>query len=41
MLLLDTHVFLWYIAGDERLADKIRDAISDPKNAVCLSVISI
>ena len=40
-LLLDTHVFLWYISGDNRLGGSIRDAISDPKNDVYLSVISV
>jgi PIN domain nuclease of toxin-antitoxin system len=40
-LLLDTHVFLWYITGDNRLGGSIRDAISDPKNDVYLSVISV
>lgn len=40
-LLLDTHIFLWYITGDRRLGDRIRDAISDPKNDVYLSVISL
>src|SRR5205807_3391895 len=40
-LLLDTHVFLWYISGDKRLPEKFRDAISEPQNQVYLSVISI
>jgi|SRR5262245_32414239 len=40
-LLLDTHIFLWYISGDSRLRSEIRDAISDSQNEVYLSVISI
>ena len=40
-LLLDTHIFLWYITGDKRLGDRIRDAIADPGNEVYLSVISL
>jgi len=40
-LLLDTHVFLWYISGDERLPEKFKEAISEPQNQVYLSVISI
>jgi PIN domain nuclease of toxin-antitoxin system len=28
-LLLDTHVFLWFISGDKRLADTMRDSIRD------------
>jgi len=40
-LLLDTHVFLWFISGDERLPTAMRDVIRDPENEVYLSVISI
>lgn len=28
-LLLDTHVFLWFISGDDRLPDAMRDSIRD------------
>ncbi len=27
--LLDTHVFLWFISGDKRLPDGMRDSIRD------------
>jgi PIN domain nuclease of toxin-antitoxin system len=40
-LLLDTHVFLWMIAGDGRLSASARQRISDPANEVFLSVASI
>lgn len=40
-LLLDTHVFLWYIAADPRLKWAYRDAIQDPTNDVYLSAVSI
>ena len=40
-LLLDTHVFLWYIAGDPRLPATFLAAIRDPANEVFLSVASI
>ena len=40
-ILLDTHVFLWYITGDPRLASGYVDTIRDPVNVVCLSVISV
>jgi len=40
-LLLDTHVFLWFITGDDRLPDHWRDAIRDPTNAAYLSVASV
>jgi PIN domain nuclease of toxin-antitoxin system len=40
-LLLDTHVFLWYVANDARLRASHRDAIRDPANAVYVSVASL
>ena len=40
-LLLDTHVFLWFISGDERLPDIMRDSIRDLDNEVYLSVVSL
>ena len=40
-LLLDTHIFLWYITGDHRLADGVRDRVRDPANEVYLSVVSL
>jgi PIN domain nuclease of toxin-antitoxin system len=40
-LLLDTHVFLWFIGGDARLSDGLRDSIRDLNNEVYLSVVSV
>jgi PIN domain nuclease of toxin-antitoxin system len=40
-LLLDTHVFLWFIAADPRLPVGWRDQIIDPANTVFLSVVSV
>jgi PIN domain nuclease of toxin-antitoxin system len=40
-LLLDTHVFLWFISGDRRLPDKWREMVQDPENEVYLSVVSL
>jgi PIN domain nuclease of toxin-antitoxin system len=40
-LLLDTHVFLWYISADAQLPVAFRDAIRDPANEVYLSVASV
>lgn len=39
--LLDTHIFLWFISGDKRLPDSMRDAIEDDANEVYLSPISV
>jgi PIN domain nuclease of toxin-antitoxin system len=40
-LLLDTHAFLWFIAGDRRLPETWRAAIQDPENEVFLSAVSL
>jgi len=29
-LLLDTHIWLWYLLGDERLSLQLQTAIADP-----------
>lgn len=39
-LLLDTHVFLWFINKDSRLPPTFRDAIRDEANEVHLSIAS-
>ena len=39
-LLLDTHIFLWYIGGDRRVRDSLREAIAHA-DAVYLSVVSV
>ncbi len=40
-LLLDTHIFLWYITNDAKLSMKAQTAIRDPGNDVYLSAASI
>ncbi len=40
-ILLDTHIFLWFISGDNRLSTDVRDVIRDPDNDVFLSSVSI
>lgn len=40
-LLLDTHIFLWYISADARLPPAYRAAIQDPANEAFLSVASV
>ena len=40
-ILLDTHIFLWFIGGDTQLSMGVRDAIRDPGNDVYLSTISV
>ncbi len=40
-LLLDTHIFLWFISGDARLPDGMRESIRNPSDEVYLSVASL
>ena len=40
-LLLDTHIFLWFISGDTKLRPDLRDAIQDVTNEVYFSVASV
>jgi PIN domain nuclease of toxin-antitoxin system len=39
-LLLDTHAFLWWIAGDPALSSAARHAIDDPGNCIFVSAAS-
>jgi PIN domain nuclease of toxin-antitoxin system len=40
-ILLDTHIFLWFISGDSQLSPDVRDVIRDLDNEVYLSVVSV
>lgn len=40
-LLLDTHIFLWYISDDSKLSTDTRNFIRDTGNEVYLSVVSV
>lgn len=40
-LLLDTHIFLWYLSADPRLPNTMTQAIRQPENQVYWSVISL
>ena len=39
--LLDTHAFLWWITGDERLSDRVSQLIADGRNEMFVSAASI
>ena len=39
-VLLDTHVFLWWVEGDRVLPARARAALADPENECLLSVAS-
>ena len=40
-ILLDTHIFLWFITKSKRLSEKCYDAISNQDNEIYLSVVSV
>lgn len=39
-LLLDTHALIWWLAGDEALSERAREAISDEANSIAVSAAS-
>ena len=39
-LLLDTHAFLWWLAGDEALSEPARASITDQANSIFVSAAS-
>lgn len=39
-LLLDTHVFIWWLTDNERIGPKARTLIADPENEIFVSGIS-
>ena len=40
-VLLDTHIWLWYLLGDEKLSANLRKIIVSEKNELWLSPISV
>ncbi|MCI5197743.1 MAG: type II toxin-antitoxin system VapC family toxin [Candidatus Electrothrix sp. AW5] len=40
-ILLDIHIFLWFISGDRRLPEHIVHSVRNTRNEVYLSVVSI
>ena len=39
-LLLDTHTLIWWLAGDEALSSRAREAIADEANSIAVSAAS-
>lgn len=39
-MLIDTHIFLWWLFDDSRLPKKIRESIMDIDNIIYVSVVS-
>ena len=40
-LLLDTHIFLWWLFDDRRLSEMMRELIADPDHQVLISAASV
>ncbi|MBW4574240.1 MAG: type II toxin-antitoxin system VapC family toxin [Aphanothece sp. CMT-3BRIN-NPC111] len=40
-LLLNTHIFLWFISGSDQLSAGFRESIQNPDNEVYLSAVSV
>ena len=40
-LLLDTHIFLWFVNDDPRLSDRFKDLIENESNVSYLSIASL
>jgi PIN domain nuclease of toxin-antitoxin system len=40
-VLLDTHIWLWYLLGDEQLFENLKEIIQDCNNELWLSPISV
>jgi PIN domain nuclease of toxin-antitoxin system len=40
-ILLDTHIFLWFISGDTQLSTDVRDTIRETDNEIYLSAVSV
>lgn len=39
-ILIDTHAFMWWLAGDQRLSEAARGVIDNPNNSVLVSAAS-
>ena len=39
--LLDTHIFLWYISGNEKLNESHKEVIENPENKIFIRTYSI
>uniref|UniRef100_B8HJS5 PilT protein domain protein n=1 Tax=Cyanothece sp. (strain PCC 7425 / ATCC 29141) TaxID=395961 RepID=B8HJS5_CYAP4 len=40
-VLLDTHIFIWYFQGNERIITKALEILEDPDNSLYLSIASL
>jgi PIN domain nuclease of toxin-antitoxin system len=40
-ILLDTHIWIWYLSGSERLPERFHEYLNQDKNQIWLSSISV
>jgi len=40
-LLLDTHSLIWFLNGDEKLSETVKNAIENPNNEKLVSIASV
>jgi len=40
-ILIDTHILIWYLNGDENLAPHLRQIIEDQNNKSVISTVSL
>jgi len=40
-LLLDTHILIWLLEGNQNLSPKVRQAIEDETNSLYISIVSL
>lgn len=38
--LLDTHIFLWWLEGDKRLKNSVKEVIQNSENQILVSIVS-
>jgi PIN domain nuclease of toxin-antitoxin system len=41
LMLLDTHIFLWWLFDDKRLSASLRERIADPEQRILVSAASV
>lgn len=39
--LIDTHVLIWYLEGNEQLSKKVREELDNEENVIIISIVSL
>jgi PIN domain nuclease of toxin-antitoxin system len=40
-ILVDTHILIWYVGGETKLAPHLREILQDPHNLKMVSMVSL